>query len=115
MDIYQILKRWFRINYSHLGYSLTPYYNDENLVPRFDILRFGRETEIKELNLEKIMDFSAGDGELRKFNSNGKYNLSLVSLKKFNSSNKLRNKTKRKNIALTISNNLVKLLIICFL
>lgn len=66
MDIYQILKRWFRINYSHLGYSLTPYYNDENLVPRFDILRFGRETEIKELNLEKIMDFSAGDGELRK-------------------------------------------------
>ena len=67
MDIYQILKRWFRINYSHLGYDLTPYYTvGEDLVPRFDILRFGRETEIKELNLEKIMDFSVGDVALRK-------------------------------------------------
>ena len=67
MDIYQLLKRWFRVNYSHLGYDLTPYYTvGEDLVPRFDILKFGRETEIKGLNLEKIMDFSAGDGELRK-------------------------------------------------
>ena len=66
MDIYELFKRWFRINYGHLGYDLTPYYNDENLVPKFDILRFGRETELKELNLEKIMDFSAGDRELRK-------------------------------------------------
>jgi len=66
MDIYHILKRWFIINYNHLGYDLTPYHNDENLVPRFDILRFGRETEIKELNLEKIMDFTSGNRELRK-------------------------------------------------
>jgi hypothetical protein len=66
MDMYQRLKSWFRLNYGHIGYDLTPYYNDENLVPKFDILRFGRETELKELNLEKIMDFSAGDRELRK-------------------------------------------------
>ena len=64
--MYQRLKSWFRLNYGHIGYDLTPYYNDENLVPKFDILRFGRETELKELNLEKIMDFSAGDRELRK-------------------------------------------------
>jgi len=66
MDIYQLLKRWFRVNYSHLGYDLTPYYIGEDLVPKFDILKFGRETEIKELNLEKIMDFSGSDRELRK-------------------------------------------------
>jgi hypothetical protein len=64
--MYDSFKRWFRRNYGHLGYDLTPCYNDENLVPKFDILRFGRETELKELNLEKIMDFSAGDRELRK-------------------------------------------------
>ena len=40
MDIYELFKRWFRINYGHLGYDLTPYYNDENLVPKFDILTF---------------------------------------------------------------------------
>ena len=67
MDIYHILKRWFRINYSHLGYDLTPYYTvGEDLIPKFDILKFGRETEIKELNLEKIMDFTSGNRELRK-------------------------------------------------
>jgi hypothetical protein len=66
MDIYQILKRWFRINYNHLGYSLTPCYTTEDLITKFDVLRFGRETEIKELNLEKIMDFSVSDSELRK-------------------------------------------------
>ena len=66
MDIYELFKRWFRINYGHLGYDLTPCYITEDLVTKFDVLRFGRETEIKELNLEKIMDFSVGDGELRK-------------------------------------------------
>jgi hypothetical protein len=64
--MYQILKRWFEFNYNHLGYQVTHCYTTEDLITKFDILRFGRETEIKELNLEKIMDFSAGDGELRK-------------------------------------------------
>lgn len=66
MNTYQILKIWFNINYSHLGYQVTNCYTTEDLITKFDILRFGRETGIKELNLEKIMDFSAGDGELRK-------------------------------------------------
>jgi len=64
--MYDSFKRWFIRNYGYLGYDLSPMYSGENLVPKFDILRFGRETELKELNLEKIMDFSAGDRELRK-------------------------------------------------
>jgi len=64
--MYQILKRWFEFNYNHLGYQVTHCYTTEDLIIKFDILRFGRETEIKELNLEKIMDFTAGDSDLRK-------------------------------------------------
>jgi hypothetical protein len=55
--MYQILKRWFEFNYNHLGYQVTHCYTTEDLITKFDILRFGRETEIKELNC---------DGELRK-------------------------------------------------
>ena len=66
-EVYQRLKRWFRENYGHLGYDLSPfYYIDDDLICRFNILQFGRKTEIKELNLEKIMDFTAGDSSLRK-------------------------------------------------
>ena len=65
--MYQRLKNWFRLNYSHLGYDLTPYYTvGEDLIPKFDILKFGRETEIKELNLEKIMDFTSRNPEVKK-------------------------------------------------
>lgn len=65
--MYKFLKNWFEINYGHLGFSITPYYHNEgSLEPRFDILRFGGQTEIKDLNLEKIMDFTANNGELRK-------------------------------------------------
>jgi hypothetical protein len=65
--LYQKLKIWFRENYGHLGYDLSPFYDiDNDLICKFDILRFGRKTEIKELNLEKIMDFTAGDSGLRK-------------------------------------------------
>ena len=66
-EVYQRLKRWFRENYGHLGYDLSPFYDiDDDLIFRFDIFKFGRKTEIKELNLEKIMDFTAGDSGLRK-------------------------------------------------
>ncbi len=65
--MYKFLKNWFDINYGHLGFGITPYYHNEgSLEPRFDILKFGGQTEIKDLNLEKIMDFTANDGELRK-------------------------------------------------
>jgi len=64
--MYQKLKCWFDFNYNHLGYQITPCYTTEDLITKFDVLRFGRETEIKELNLEKIMDFSVGNRELRK-------------------------------------------------
>jgi len=64
--MYKFLKNWFEINYGHLGFSIAPYYYNEGLEPRFDILKFGGQTEIKDLNLEKIMDFTANDGELRK-------------------------------------------------
>ena len=65
--LYQRLKKWFKENYGHLGYDLSTFYDiDNDLICRFDILRFGRKTEIKELNLEKIMDFTAGDSDLRK-------------------------------------------------
>tara|TARA_R110000803_G_scaffold101737_1_gene169726 strand:- start:236 stop:526 length:291 start_codon:yes stop_codon:yes gene_type:complete len=67
MGMYQRLKNWFRLNYSHLGYDLTPYYTvGEDLIPKFDILKFGRETEIKELNLEKITDFTSANPEVKK-------------------------------------------------
>ena len=66
-EVYQRLKIWFLENYGHLGYDLSPFYDiDDDLICRFNILQFGRKTEIKELNLEKIMDFTAGDSSLRK-------------------------------------------------
>ena len=65
--LYQKLKIWFRENYGHLGYDLSTFYDiDNDLICRFDILRFGRKTEIRGLNLERIMDFTAGDSDLRK-------------------------------------------------
>jgi len=64
--MYQRLKSWFRLNYGHIGYDLTPYYTGDDLIIKFDILQFGRKTEIKELNLEKIMDFTSGNIELKK-------------------------------------------------
>jgi hypothetical protein len=64
---YQRLKKWFKENYGHLGYDLPTFYIiDSDLICRFDILRFGRETKIKNLNLGKIMDFTANDSDLRK-------------------------------------------------
>ena len=66
-EVYQKLKIWFRENYGHLGYDLSTLtlYGDD-LICKFDILQCGRETEIKDLNLEKIMDFTARDSGLRK-------------------------------------------------
>ena len=64
---YQKLKRWFIENYGHLGYDLSAFYTiDNEIVSRFDILRFGRETEIKQLNLEIIIDVTESDSDLRK-------------------------------------------------
>ena len=65
--LYRRLKKWFNENYSHLGYDLSTFYDINNdLVPRFDVLYFGTTTKLTELNLEKIMDFTAGDSDLRK-------------------------------------------------
>lgn len=65
--LYQRLKQWFNENYGHLGYDLSTFYqNSDDLICRFDVLYFGTITELNGLNLEKIMDFTAGNSELRK-------------------------------------------------
>ena len=65
--LYRILKEWFVENYGHLGYDLSTFYDINNdLVPRVDVLHFGRTTKLGGLNIKKIMDFTAGDSDLRK-------------------------------------------------
>lgn len=66
-QLYQTLKIWFLENYGQLGFNLSPfYYINNDLLPRFNILRFGSRTEINGLSLEKIMDFTVGDSDLKK-------------------------------------------------
>ena len=64
--LYQRLKQWFNENYSHLGYDMSTFYQTDDFVCRFDILQHGEITKLQSLNLEKIMDFTAGNSELRK-------------------------------------------------
>ena len=65
--LYQRLKKWFNENYGHLGYDMSTFYETNNdLICRFDVLYFGTTTELNGLNLEKIMDFTAGNSDLRK-------------------------------------------------
>jgi hypothetical protein len=66
-QLYQTLKIWFSENYGQLGFNLSPFYYIKNdISPKFNILRFGGRTEINGLSLKKIMDFTAGDSDLRK-------------------------------------------------
>jgi hypothetical protein len=67
MNSYQILKKWFLENYEHLGFKLSGLYQDEeNLNFYFRILHNNNKTVIHRINLEKVMDFTSGDSELRK-------------------------------------------------
>lgn len=64
--LYLRLKEWFNENYGHLGYDMSTFYQTDDLICRFDILQYGEMTKIQNLNLEKIMDFTVGNSELRK-------------------------------------------------
>lgn len=65
--LYLRLKEWFNENYGHLGYNLSTFYDINNdMIPRVDVLYFGTTTKLSGLNIEKIMDFTAGDTNLRK-------------------------------------------------
>lgn len=66
MDIYHILKRWFNANYSHLGFKLSTYYGNDDLILRCDIMYNNETSRITGIDIEKVMDFTAGDSDLRK-------------------------------------------------
>jgi hypothetical protein len=66
MDIYHILKDWFLENYGHLGFKLSTYYGDDDLILRCDIMFNEEISRITGLNIEKVMDFTVGNSDLRK-------------------------------------------------
>jgi hypothetical protein len=66
MNIYHILKDWFLENYGHLGFKLSPYYGDDDLILRCDIMYNNETSRITGMNIEKVMDLTAGDRDLRK-------------------------------------------------
>ena len=67
MEAYNNLKSWFRLNYGHLDFDLSPYYIDEeNLKPYFGILYRNNKTRITRVSLENIFDFTSYCPELKK-------------------------------------------------
>ena len=66
MDLYYIFKRWFKVQYGHLGFTVSNCYSSSDLIFRIDILQYNEITRLNNLNLEKIMDFTAGNSDLRK-------------------------------------------------
>jgi len=66
MDLYYIFKRWFKAQYGHLGFTVSNCYSGSDLIFRIDILQYNEITRLNNLNLEKIMDFTAGNSDLRK-------------------------------------------------
>lgn len=67
MDSYYRLKFWFLLNYEHLGFDLSPFYQDEdNLKFYFGILYNNNKTGMCRISLENVLDFTTHDLELRK-------------------------------------------------
>lgn len=69
---YESLKKWFEESYGHLGYSLSHYYYifgddfTDNKTINFRVLYFGEKTKIKGISLEKVIDLTTNDNNLRK-------------------------------------------------
>jgi hypothetical protein len=64
---YTRLKNWFLDNYGHLGFDLSPLYQDtQDLKFYFGVLYNNNKTEMVRISLERVLDFTVGDKELRK-------------------------------------------------
>jgi hypothetical protein len=65
--LYAILSTWFDETYGHLGFKISePYQDGEDLKFYFGILYNNNKTDIRRVNLERVMDFTVGDFELRR-------------------------------------------------
>ncbi len=67
MESYNRLKNWFSDTYNYLGFELSPLFQDEeNLKFYFGVLYKNNETDIRRISLERVLDFTLGNWELRK-------------------------------------------------
>jgi hypothetical protein len=67
MESYNRLKNWFSDTYSYLGFELSLLYQDEeDLKFYFGVLYNNNKTDMRRINLERVLEFTFGDTELRK-------------------------------------------------
>ena len=64
---YTRLKNWFSDTYNYLGFELSVLYQDEeDLKFYFGVLYNNNKTDMRRINLERVLELTLGDMELRK-------------------------------------------------